>query len=104
MSRIKRHPFASVIAAVALIVMIGVVAFAAYLASATGSLPWQTDPTRIPVTPFTGHPRLHPANSSPHRHQSPVEPRCPYHSQETRFRSLPNVRHRPGLSYGAEKR
>lgn len=26
--------------------------FAFYLANAAGELPWQTDPTRIPVTPF----------------------------------------------------
>ena len=37
MSRIKRHPFASVIAAIALIAMISVIAFAAYLASASTS-------------------------------------------------------------------
>ena len=65
MSRIKRHPFASVIAAIALIFMIGVVAFAAYLASATGSLPWQEDPTRIPVTPFTGIPGFTPPTPLP---------------------------------------
>jgi len=65
MSRIKRHPFASVIAAVAVIMMIGVVAFAAYLASATGSLPWQTDPTRIPVTPFTNIPGFTPPTPLP---------------------------------------
>jgi hypothetical protein len=71
MSTIKRHPVASVIAAVALFVMIGVVAFAAYLASATGSLPWQTDPTRIPVTPFTGIPGFTPPTPLPTATKAP---------------------------------
>jgi hypothetical protein len=33
-----------------------VAGFGLYAASLTGDLPWQTDPTRIPVTPFADIP------------------------------------------------
>jgi hypothetical protein len=51
--------------------MISVNAFAAYLASATGSLPWQEDPTRIPVTPFTGIPGFTPPTPLPTATKAP---------------------------------
>jgi hypothetical protein len=47
--RIRKHPIVSLIAALAGVVLLGMLAFSLYLASATGSLPWQEDPTRIPV-------------------------------------------------------
>ena len=65
MARIKDHPFAQRVAAVALIVLIAIVSFATYLAAATGSLPWQDDPTRIPVTPFNGIPGFTPPTPLP---------------------------------------
>lgn len=49
-------PIGKVIAGTTFAVAVAVVAFAIYLASLTGSLPWQTDPTRIPITPFAGIP------------------------------------------------
>jgi hypothetical protein len=52
--RINRHPVISVIACLGAAALIGMVVFGIYLASATDSLPWQSDPTRIPVpTAFT---------------------------------------------------
>lgn len=71
MSMIKRHPIASAAAAVALIAMISVVAFAVYLAGAAGELPWQTDPTRIPVTPFSDIPGFTPPTPLPTATKAP---------------------------------
>ena len=54
MSKLRRHPVIATISGLVLIGLIAVLAFGLYLASATGSLPWQTDPTLIPVpTAFT---------------------------------------------------
>ena len=39
----------AVLAGLAVAVILG---YAVYLASVAGVLPWQEDPTRIPVTPF----------------------------------------------------
>jgi hypothetical protein len=65
MAKLKNHPLAVTAAAVALIVLIAVVSFAVYLAAATDSLPWQEDPTRIPVTPFNGIPGFTPPTPLP---------------------------------------
>jgi hypothetical protein len=51
-----RKPIGKLIAGATLAAAVAVVAFAIYLASLTGSLPWQTDPTRIPITPFADIP------------------------------------------------
>ncbi len=51
-----RKPIGKIIAAVSFAAVVGVVGFAIYLASLTGSLPWQTDPTRIAITPFADIP------------------------------------------------
>jgi hypothetical protein len=71
MSRIKRHPIAITAAAFAVLAMISVVAFAVYLASAAGDLPWQTDPTRIPVTPFSDIPGFTPPTPLPTATRAP---------------------------------
>jgi hypothetical protein len=39
--------------------------FSLYLANTAGELPWQTDPTRIPVTPFANLPTTVPATGTP---------------------------------------
>ena len=51
-----RKPIGKIIATVTLLAMVAVVGFAIYLASVAGSLPWQTDPTRIAITPFADIP------------------------------------------------
>jgi hypothetical protein len=51
---------------VAVIVLLFVVAgFGVYLASVAGALPWQTDPTRIPITPFADIPGFSVPAASP---------------------------------------
>ncbi len=49
MNKIRKHPIVSVLAGIAGVALIAILAFSLYLASETGSLPWQEDPTRIPV-------------------------------------------------------
>jgi hypothetical protein len=50
----------------AVIVLLFVVAgFGVYLASGAGALPWQTDPTRIPITPFADIPGFSAPVASP---------------------------------------
>lgn len=54
-----------IIATLVLIPIGLVLAFSLYLASTAGELPWQTDPTRIPVTPFANLPTTVPASGTP---------------------------------------
>lgn len=47
------------IIATLVLIPIGIVLFfSLYLADQAGELPWQTDPTRIPVTPFANLPTM----------------------------------------------
>jgi hypothetical protein len=55
----------AIVAALVLIPIGIVLAFSLYLADTAGELPWQTDPTRIPVTPFANLPTAVPAASTP---------------------------------------
>jgi len=52
----------AIIATLVLIPIALVLFFSLYLANTAGELPWQTDPTRIPVTPFANLPTA-PASS-----------------------------------------
>ena len=56
MDRIRRHPIAatSILAMLALILLLG--SYMGYLAYQNYELPFQTQPTRIPVTPFENVP------------------------------------------------
>ena len=54
-----------IIATLVLIPIGLVLAFSLYLASTAGELPWQTDPTRIPITPFANLPTTQPASGTP---------------------------------------
>jgi hypothetical protein len=56
MEVVRRHPVMSAVGAVGLVLAVTVLAMALYLASKAGELPWQEDPTRIPVTPFADIP------------------------------------------------
>jgi hypothetical protein len=51
-SRIRSRPMLSLAAFVACLGLVIVLSYAVYVASVAGDLPWQEDPTRIPVTPF----------------------------------------------------
>lgn len=50
----RRHRILSVIGALGLVVAFAVIGMGIYFAGEAGQLPWQEDPTRIPITPFAG--------------------------------------------------
>ena len=54
MQRIKQRPVITGVLTIALVGFLFISGYTIYLAGAAGELPWQTDPTRIPVTPFSG--------------------------------------------------
>lgn len=54
MTRVRRHPFLVLAGSVVALALLAVVGFGVYLAGEAGELPWQTDPTRIAITPFAG--------------------------------------------------
>lgn len=56
MSFARRHRVLSVVGAVGLVLAVVALAMGLYLASVAGELPWQEDPTRIPITPFADIP------------------------------------------------
>jgi len=43
---------------VGVVILVAVVAFALSLAGTAGMLPWQAEPTRVPITPFADLPGL----------------------------------------------
>jgi hypothetical protein len=51
---VRRHRWLSAFGAVALVFAAVVIGMGFYLAGVAGELPWQTHPTRIPITPFAG--------------------------------------------------
>jgi hypothetical protein len=53
---VRRHRVWSAFGALGAVLAIAVVAMAIYLAGVAGDLPWQEDPTRIPITPFADIP------------------------------------------------
>lgn len=54
MIRLQRHPILVLAGSVAMLALLIVVGLGVYLAGEAGELPWQTDPTRIAITPFAG--------------------------------------------------
>jgi hypothetical protein len=56
MSRLRRNPLLLSGLALALVLTLVIAGYGAFLASEAGRLPWQVDPTRIPVTPFSDFP------------------------------------------------
>ncbi len=61
----RRHPLATTIVATALILAIVIGGYSMYLASEAGLLPWQPEPTLIPVTPFSDFPGFGGSPSTP---------------------------------------
>ena len=51
---VRRHWILSAVGALGLLAAAVVLGMGIYLAGMAGDLPWQEDPTRIPVTPFAG--------------------------------------------------
>ncbi len=56
MTRLKRYPLLTAALVIALVLAIVIGGYGMFLASEAGRLPWQVDPTRIPVTPFSDFP------------------------------------------------
>ena len=50
----SRRPWLRVLIVAAVLVVVLVGGYGLYLANLAGELPWQEDPTRIPVVPFEG--------------------------------------------------
>ena len=51
-----RKGWVKLVTAIVAVVFIAIVAFGMYVAGQAGQLPWQTDPTRIAVVPFSDIP------------------------------------------------
>jgi len=60
MSWMRAHPIATTVILVGLLVTVVVASYGFYLADMAGKLPWQAEPTRIPVTPFSDFPGFNP--------------------------------------------
>ena len=58
MRRAWNREWIRVLLVVGLIGVIAVGGFGVYLLSVAGDLPWQVDPTRIPITPFADAPEV----------------------------------------------
>ncbi len=56
MTFVRQHQVLVSILAIALILTLIIGGYGMFLASEAGKLPWQVDPTRIPVTPFSDFP------------------------------------------------
>ncbi len=56
MSRAVRHRSVRILDVVAILVVVAIAGFGLFLAGEAGRLPWQGDPTRIPITPFADIP------------------------------------------------
>jgi len=56
MTRVRRYPLLTAALAIALVLTLVIGGYGMFLASEAGRLPWQVDPTRIPVTPFADFP------------------------------------------------
>jgi len=54
MRQLLRRPWFRALLVAALLVALLVGGYGTYLANQAGRLPWQEDPTRIPVVPFEG--------------------------------------------------
>ena len=56
MSRRFRSPWVRIVGVALILVVAAVAGFGLFLAGEAGQLPWQEDPTRIPITPFADIP------------------------------------------------
>ncbi|MDP9473656.1 MAG: hypothetical protein M3Q71_23850 [Chloroflexota bacterium] len=56
MTYFRRRRWLTLLATIALIAALAIGGYGMYLGSVAGRLPWQEDPTRIPITPFADIP------------------------------------------------
>ena len=56
MQRLRRHPVLTTLLVAAIVFTLVAMSYGVFLASEAGRLPWQEDPTRIPITPFADIP------------------------------------------------
>ena len=56
MTRLRRSPLLFSGLVIALLLTLVIAGYGFMLANEAGRLPWQVDPTRIPVTPFSDFP------------------------------------------------
>ncbi len=56
MRRAVRQRSVRILGVVAILLVVAVAGFGLFLAGEAGRLPWQEDPTRIPITPFADIP------------------------------------------------
>lgn len=56
MNFVRQRPWLSALALLVIVAALTAGSFGIYLAGTAGRLPWQEDPTRIPITPFADIP------------------------------------------------
>lgn len=56
MQRLRRHPMLTALLVAIILFTVVAMSYGVFLASEAGRLPWQEDPTRIPITPFADIP------------------------------------------------
>jgi hypothetical protein len=56
MNRGVRRPWVRILGVALILAVVAVAGFGLFLAGEAGQLPWQEDPTRIPITPFADIP------------------------------------------------
>lgn len=56
MQRLRRHPLLTVLLVGIILFTLVAMSYGVFIASEAGRLPWQEDPTRIPITPFADIP------------------------------------------------
>jgi hypothetical protein len=72
MKLFRRHPWLTFFAAILLTFVVVTGGFGIYLADEAGRLPWQEDPTRIPITPFADIPGFSAPTAVPNSNPSPT--------------------------------
>ena len=72
MSRRLRSSGVRLAAAILVVLVLVVGGYGMYLAVSAGRLPWQEDPTRIPITPFADIPGFGGPTETPTRGGTPV--------------------------------
>ena len=60
MRQVLRRGWVRLIVAAVLVGFVVIAGFGVYLLNVAGDLPWQVDPTRIPITPFADIPGFTP--------------------------------------------